>query len=115
MMSQEAGEVFGLVKIYTEQHIKLIKLDLAGRFSKATSGLTLLVVAFILIMFILLLLSVSVGLYLGGIWESYPLAFLAITGFYILVALVLIVFRKPLILNPILATVINEMMDEDEK
>ena len=47
MMSQQAGEIFGYAKLYGEQQVKLVKLDLAERFSKVTSGLALLMVLFV--------------------------------------------------------------------
>ena len=115
MMSQQAGEIIGYAKAYGEQQVRLVKLDMAERFSKVTSGLALLMVLFILALFILLLLSIAAGLYLGNIWNSYATAFLALSGFYVLVGLVLIVFKKSLIINPILSVVLNEMLDQDEK
>jgi hypothetical protein len=115
MMSQQAGEIFGYAKLYGEQQVKLVKLDLAERFSKVTSGLALLMVLFVLGLFILLLLSIAVGLYLGNTWSSYSLAFLVLSGFYAVVGILLIAFKRKLIINPILSLVINEMLDQDEK
>lgn len=115
MMSQQAGEIFGYAKLYGEQQVKLVKLDLAERFSKVTSGLALLMVLFVLVLFILLLLSISLGLYLGNAWNSYPMAFLVLSGFYVFVGILLIAFKRKLIINPILSLVINEMLDQDEK
>jgi len=115
MMSQQAGEIFGYAKLYGEQQVKLVKLDLAERFSKVTSGLALLMVLFVLVLFILLLLSISIGLYLGDVWNSYALAFLMLSGFYVLVGILLIAFKRKLIINPILSVVLNEMLDQDEK
>lgn len=115
MISEQAGEVFGYVKEYGEQQMRLVKLDLVERFSKVAAGLSLLLFSFVLLLFVLLLLSIAAGLYLGGLWNSYPLAFLALAGLYFLVGIVLIVFKKSLVINPILTIVIGEMMEEDEK
>lgn len=115
MISQQAGEIFGYLKIYGQQHVKLAKLDLSERVSKVTSVLTLILVLFILMLFVLFMLSIAVGLYLGNLWESYPRAFLVLTGVYVLAGVIVYAFRKPLIVNPILSMVINEMMDEDEE
>lgn len=115
MLSEQAGEIFGYVKVYGEQQVKLIKLDLAERFSKVTAGLALMMVLFVVVLFILLLFSIALGLYLGEKWESYTTAFLALSGFYVCIGLLLVVFRKILIVNPILAMMINEMMDQDDE
>ena len=115
MMSQQAGEIVGYVKEYGEKQVKLVKLEMAERISKITSGLALMMVAFALLLFILLLLSIAVGIYLGQIWGSYPMAFLFLSGFYLVVGVILIVFKKSLVTNPILEIVINEMMNQDEE
>ncbi|MCB0666363.1 MAG: phage holin family protein [Saprospiraceae bacterium] len=115
MISEQAGELFGYAKVYGEQQFKLIKLDVAERFSRVTAGLALLLVLFVVILFILLLFSVALGIYLGELWQSYTTAFLSIAGFYVFIGILLLVFRKSLIVNPILAMMINEMMDQDEE
>ena len=100
MMSEQAGEIFGYAKLFGQQQVKLIKLDLAERFSRVTSGLALILVLFIIVLFILLLLTIALGLYLGDIWDSYSKAFLVISGFYTVVGMLLIVFKRNLIINP---------------
>jgi hypothetical protein len=113
-MSQQAGEIVGYVKEYSAKQVKFVKLDLVERISKITSGLALMMVAFVLLLFILLLLSVAAGIYLGEIWDSYALSFLLLSGFYLIVGIFLFVFKKSLVINPILEIVINEMMKQDE-
>jgi uncharacterized membrane protein YqjE len=115
MMSQQAGEIVGYIKEYGEKQVKLMKLDIAERVSRITSGLALMMVAFVLLLFVLLLLSIAVGIYLGEVLDSYAIAFLCLSGFYLIVGVTLIVFKKSLVINPILEVVINEMMNQDEE
>ena len=115
MVSEQAGEIVGYVKEYGEKQVKLVKLDIAERVSRITSGLALMMVAFVLLLFVLLLLSISAGIYLGEVWGSYAMAFLFLSGFYLIVGIALFVFKKSLVTNPILEVVINEMMKQDEE
>ena len=50
----------------------------------------------------LILLSIAAGFWLGSIWDSYAIGFLAIGGVYFLMALVIFFFKKQLITVPVL-------------
>lgn len=113
-ISQYTGEITGYVKSYAALHVRLAKLELAERLSKITASLTVLMLTFTMVLFILLITSVGIAIYLGDVWQSYTSGFLAVAGFYVLVVMLLIVFRRGLVVNPLLTHIINQMMEEDD-
>jgi hypothetical protein len=115
LMTEHVGELVGYGKIYAEKQYELIKLGFAERFSKITAGLLTIFFSFLLGLFILLLASVGLALYLGEIWGSVPMGFLVLSGCYLVITLVILAFRRSLVVNPILTMIINQMIaDEDE-
>jgi len=113
-ISSKAGETVGYAKSYADQHVRLLKLDIAERFSKLTAGLVTAIFGFILILFILLLLSIGAGIFLGAAMGSYGLAFIALAGFYLLMGIILLSTRRMWLVNPLLSMIIQEILTEDE-
>jgi hypothetical protein len=104
---QSAGETYAYVKSYIEQQIEYAKLDLVERFSVAIcSAVTTIIVSF-LIMAALGFVSLAAGFFLAERLGSYAQAFLLISGIYVLVALIAILFSRPLITRPILSKMIK--------
>jgi hypothetical protein len=88
-----------------------LRLEIAERSAKSISLLvTVFVVAFLSVM-TLGFLFLTLGLFLGELWGSYPLAFLCITGVYLLTTIVVYKFRRQFVTNPILSQVIKSMLD----
>lgn len=113
-ISNKAGEIVGYAKAYADQHVRLLKLDIAERFSKLTAGLVTVMLGFILLLFVLLLLSIGAGIFLGEVMDSYGLAFMTLAGSYALVGLLLYFTRRWWLVNPLLSLVIQEILSEDE-
>ena len=113
-ISNKAGEAVGYAKSYADQHVRLLKLDIAERFSKLTAGLVTFIFGFVLILFILLLLSIGAGIFLGEAMGSYGKAFMALAGFYLVVGIILLATRRIWLVNPLLSLTIQEILSEDE-
>ncbi len=106
-----AGETLEYGKIYVEQKMDFYRLETSKRLAKTTSNLVTLAVIAFLVMMVVVFLSIAGGLLLGKLFGSYGLAFLVITGLYLLTVLVIYFFKKEIITNPILSLVIKEMLD----
>ncbi len=110
-MLSAVGETVEYGRQYIEQQKDYIRLEVAEKLAKTTSKLvTMAVVSFLAIM-VLILLSVTIGFWLGSVWDSYALAFLCVTGFYALLAVVFYFFRREMVTNPVLSMIIGEMLD----
>lgn len=58
-----------------------------------------------------LMLSIGVSLYLGELWGHHYLGFLAVAGFYLLLAIVLRIFKVPLVQRPIANFVVKKIQE----
>lgn len=105
-----AGETIEYGKIYVEQKMDFYRLETSKRLAKTTSNLATVAVMAFLVMMVVIFLSIAGGLFLGAILGSYGLAFLIITGIYMLAVLIIYFFKKEIITNPILSLVIKEML-----
>lgn len=111
---ERAGEAFGYLREYVEKRIELYQIELTERLVETLS--TLITSFLLLIIFgtVVLFGSLSAGFYLAEILDSLWLGFLIVTGFYALLALILSLFKRQLILNPILRMVIDLLRVEEE-
>lgn len=100
------------VENYVENRLLLLKLQAVEKISKLSSamfsGLLIAVISF----FIILFLSMMAAWYFGEILDNVFLGFAIITGFYILLLIVLLVFRKKLLEKSITNTVINIFFEQ---
>lgn len=111
---EKAGETVGFAQQYIEKRIELYRLELT---EKVVITLSSLIASFFLLSIFGLVLifgSISVGFYLAAAIGSYGLAFLIVTIFYALMALILYIFKQQLILHPILRRVIDLFREEEK-
>jgi hypothetical protein len=88
-----------------------LKLEVAEKATKSTSAIiTLAVIAFFVGM-VLIMLSIAAGFWLGQLMHSYALGFLVISAVYTLITLVVYVFQKKLVTNPVLVMMLKTFFD----
>lgn len=108
---QNVGETTEYARQYTKKQIEYVQLLVAERTAKVTSILvTSLAVTFIGLL-IVIMLSFTLGFYLGDLFESYPIGFLCVTGIYLLLGIIIYSMRQQLVTNPILTKIIKAMLD----
>ena len=106
-----SGETFEYARIYLEQQIESFKLETAKRTAKTTSKLVTLAIIGFLSFMVLIFLSLSIGFFLGQLWGSNGWAFLSITAIYALAAAVIYFFQETIITNPLVSTIIKDLLD----
>ena len=104
-----AEESFDNIKLYADQHFRLLKLELAEKSSMVISSLISITLHLVIAFFILGFGSLALGLLLGEALGSLSLAFLLITGIYVLLLICISVFRSSLIINPTLNLIIKQI------
>lgn len=104
---EAAGETAEYAKHYLKLQLDYFRLETAERVAKVSSTLIASTVVAVLVLMALLMVSLAAGFYLGKLWGSYPLAFLAIAGFYALLALLVRILKEPWLTNVILSSVIR--------
>ena len=104
---ESTGEAYGYVKAYIEQQVEYAKLDVAERISTAISSAITTIVVLQLVFFFCGFLSIALGIYVGQRMDSYVKGFLLVGGIYALFTIVLIIFRRPLVTNPVVSRIIK--------
>ncbi|WP_413533508.1 phage holin family protein [Empedobacter brevis] len=111
--------MFNELKIYINNRITLAKYDLVDSLSNMlASGIYVLIIA-VFSLFLVLLGSLALGFILGSYFDNTGLGFLAVTGIYLLMMVLSILFRKKLKLFIVNITIENAMeamsnQDDDE-
>src|SRR4051812_26783670 len=79
---------------YIETRLELIKLRAVNKSSDVTSSLISGVAVLLMALFAFVFVNIGLALWIGEMLDSSYLGFFILTGFYILVALLLHSFRK---------------------
>ncbi len=88
--------MFNELKTYINNRITLAKYDLIDSVSNMlASGIYILIIS-VFALFLLLLGSFAVGFILGNYFNNIGYGFLTVTGFYFIVMLLCLLFRKKL-------------------
>ncbi|RFS23368.1 hypothetical protein DVR12_10145 [Chitinophaga silvatica] len=101
-----------VAKEYLETRLDLIKLQAAGKLSKALGLFFSLTMAFLLFFFVVVFLGMVFGFWIGEMTNSYTIGFSCAAGLFILLFLVIMIFRKPLIQRPLGKLLLSELLDE---
>lgn len=109
---ESVGESTAYVQQYIEQKIELTKLEAAEKSAVLISEI-ITVISIVMIGSIFILLStVTLALFLAQWLESYPLAFLIITGVYALLGLLFWLFRRSLVTNMVVGMVVSRFFQK---
>lgn len=105
------GSIFENAGDYLETRLELLKLQAVNKSSDVTSSVVSRIPIFAIITFAVFLLNIGIALFIGELLEKLYLGFLIVAGFYCLVALLLHVFRKAWIKDPISTILIKKMLN----
>lgn len=97
---------------YLETRLDLIKLQAAGKLSKALGLFFSLTMAFLLFFFVIVFLGMVVGFWIGEMTGSFTIGFSCAAGLFVLLFLVILLFRKQLIQRPLARLLITELVEE---
>ncbi|WP_343667387.1 hypothetical protein [Chitinophaga sp.] len=103
-----------VAKEYLETRLDLIKLQAAGKLSKALGLFFSLILAFLLFFFVVVFLGMVVGFWIGEMTNSYTIGFSCSAGLFIFLLLIILWFREPLIQRPLSNMLIKELVSEME-
>jgi hypothetical protein len=106
-MLGEINEIKEDIKKYLEVRLDLIRLQTAEKISKILSKSLNLAIVGYLMFFILLFLSVAAGFYFAKQLQSDELGFLCVAGFYFLLLVIFLLFRKHIIDRPVIKAIVK--------
>jgi|APHig6443717817_1056837.scaffolds.fasta_scaffold06865_5 uncharacterized membrane protein YagU involved in acid resistance len=98
------------LKCYAVTTVDLFKLETADRFSTILSKLISNVIIWLTVVLFSLFLSLCISFFLSDIFDNSYIGFGIVAGFYLLLLIALIVFRKKILIRPIRDRMIQEIM-----
>ena len=113
-MEEQTGLIESLIERgeqYGKTTLELLKLKTLDKSADVASNLVswLIVVIFAVLFF--LILNIGVALWIGELLGKSYYGFFAVSGFYLLLALVFGIFRKQLIKNPVNESIISQVLE----
>jgi hypothetical protein len=113
-MDEQSGLIESLIEKgeqYGKTTIELLKLKTLDKSADVASNLVswLIVVIFAVLFF--LILNIGVALWVGELLGKSYFGFFAVSGFYLLLALIFGIFRKPLIKKPVNESIIEQVLE----
>lgn len=96
---------------YTKSSIELLKLNAIDKTADITASITFRLVFGLLVAMFSLFVNIGISLYLGKVLGEVYIGFLIVSGFYLVLAIVLYLFRNQLIKTPITNLVIKKLLE----
>ena len=103
------------IKEYTETRYNIIILSIQDKFSNTLSSVISIVILGALVIFSLFFASISAAWQIGKYFHSPSIGFLCVSGFYILVTLILFFNRETWIKLPIINALIKKLNSDGIK
>ena len=113
-MDEQSGLIESLIEKgeqYGKTTIELLKLKTLDKSADVASNLVswLIVVIFAVLFF--LILNIGIALWIGELLGKSYYGFFAVSGFYLLLALIFAIFRKQLIKKPLNESIITQVLE----
>ncbi len=99
---------------YAKTTYELYKLKAIDKGSSLISALVASIIFYVIFLLFMIILSVGVSLYLGKLFGETHYGFMAVAGFYALLMIILVVFRKQLLLDTFAKLIINSIFKEKD-
>lgn len=97
-------------KKYAETNIELLKLNAIDKTADVSSSIVSRMAIVMVVAMFTLFLNVGISLYIGKQLNENYLGFLIVSAFYLLLAIILYFFNKPLIQTPIANLIIRKLL-----
>lgn len=102
-------EVIELVSRYIESKLILYKLNITERLAVSSSRLITFILVFVMLLNMINLLTFALAFWIGEMYGSVALGFLILTVIYLLIIIILYIFRKSLISKQII-TMLKDLL-----
>ncbi|MES2573564.1 MAG: hypothetical protein V4572_01350 [Bacteroidota bacterium] len=104
--------LFERAEDYTKTTIKLFKLNAVDKTAEIVSSLFSLLVVILTVVLSIVIISIGAALWIGKLLGDSFYGFFAIGGLYLLVAILLRVFREQWLKYPVSNSIIKQMMKQ---
>jgi hypothetical protein len=104
---------------YIEVKFDLIRLHTAENLSRIFSNVATIAIIGYLLFIIVLFISFATGFYIGSLLDSNELGFLCVAGFYTLLLILFLTFRKQIVERPVIKAIVRlffpKFADDEKK
>lgn len=114
-IAKNIESLYNKAEQYSRTSLELIKLNAIDKSSDVISSLAVIVSLTLILAVFSLFVNIGIALLLGKAFDSYAIGFFIVSGFYLVVALVVFIFRKSLIKIPIDTIVVTKLMKEKDE
>ena len=106
MAFEEIKKIIEEIKFHTEEYVDTTltyyKLLIIKNVTKFISDIVTLLLILFFSLLILVFLSIALAFYLRQVFNSTPLGFLSVAGLYLLLLLIIVIFKSKIIDRPLL-------------
>src|SRR5690606_2986671 len=103
------GQLSDYASHYFESKKQTVLLEVAEHGSSFLSKIISRIIIFIFVIFLMLFgsltLSIGLSMYFGSMWTGFGI----VTGIYLVLIAVIVIFRRPLITNPIINMILKDL------
>lgn len=103
--------LFEKAQDYTKSSIELLKLNAIDKTADITASLIFRLAFGLIVAMLLLFINIGISLYIGKLMGENYLGFLIVSVFYLILAIILFIFRNQLIKVPITNLVIKKLLE----
>jgi hypothetical protein len=103
---------------YIEVKLDLVRLHTAENLSRIFSNVATIAVIGYLLFFIIFFISFAAGFYIGSLLDSNELGFISVAGFYTIILILFLAFRKKIVERPVIKAIVRlffPKFEDDEK
>lgn len=104
-------QLYNKAVLYTKTSLELAKLKAIDKTSDIISSLAVIISISMIVAMFTLFLNIGIALWIGEMLNNMSLGFLIISGFYVIVAIIVYVLRKSLIKEPIDNLIVSKLLE----
>lgn len=108
------GKLYDKAEQYSKTSLELIKLNAIDKSSDVISSLAVVATLTFIAAIFTLFINIGLALLIGKSLGNYAVGFLIVSAFYVLIGVILFVFRKNLIKIPINNIVLGKLLKEKD-
>lgn len=107
---QLVEDLFEKAEAYVKTSIEILKLKSADKMAEVAASLVSRLVVILFLSFFFLMINIGVAIWLGESMGHVYYGFFIVSGLYAIIALCLFLFRNPIIKNPIINSIISQVL-----
>lgn len=100
---------------FLQAYVNLLKVQLLEKAARIGTHLITITLVILIVAFVLLLITFAFSFWYGQEYNDYFGGFMISAGFYILIGLIIVIFRKQIIGGPIIRKIASEMFDNEKE